>query len=115
MGSPFFSNDPELQRNFENLQSKLDTGGRSLGIRGAIDTLTFPGGSPNATVKTITHGLGKAPTTIQVTPIAAATPVVPFVVAASVGATTFQVGGRMSDGSSPVLGATQTFYWDAKG
>jgi hypothetical protein len=42
----------------------IDTGGVSLGIRGGVSTVTWPGGSTFSTAKSITHGLGRTPTRV---------------------------------------------------
>lgn len=103
--------DPDrLSALLRQLQGAL--GGRSL--RGGKAVLTFPGGSPNSGATTVTHNMGRVPS-VTFGPIAGATPVVPFVVAGSETTTSFQIGGRMSDGSSPGAGGTQGVYWMAFG
>jgi hypothetical protein len=114
---PFeYVDDPVVQRNFEALSRRsIDTGGRSLGIRGGTNTVTFPGGSANTDPLTVSHGLERTPTSVQLTAIAATTPVDLFVVSGTEDADSFDVRGRMSDGSSPAAAATQNFYWLALG
>lgn len=104
-----------VRRAVDAVSRLLDTGGKSLRLRGTGGTLTFPGGSQNATPTTVLHGMGKTPTSIQLTPIAASTPLDLFVVSGTVDADSFDVGGRTTDGSSPGAGTTQNFYWLAIG
>ena len=83
--------------------------------RGAGVTVTFPGGSQTSNAQTVTHGLGRAPTSITFGPIATTTPVDPFVVGGTITDTVFDVKCRTTDGSSPAAASTVTFYWMSKG
>lgn len=77
---------------------------------------TWPGGSPNAGIVTVTHGLGVVPVAVVATsqgglPAAAAGVVQVF----NYTATTFQFNITTADGSLPGAGTTQTIAWVAIG
>ena len=101
-----------VQRNFEKLRAFVpDTGGKSVGLRFGVATVTWPGGSQQSDSINVTHGLGKTPTVVFTqsdTVIAHARP-------ASIGATQFAVQMRTVDGSSPLATRTDFVYWIAIG
>lgn len=77
--------------------------------------VTFPGGSPSATVKTIAHGLGVIPTSIHLQRIGTLNIELQVLGGVTTTDQTFQVGGATADGSSPVAGTQNFFYWEAAG
>lgn len=108
---PFFSPDPELQRNLESLQSKFDTGGKSIRLRYGAGTATWAGGSQDTGDATVTHGMGKTPVVV----FTQSQTVTAMTRPTTVGPTTFTVKARTLDGSSPAGTTTADFYWLAIG
>src|SRR4051812_22826886 len=100
-------------RNFQALaRLVLDTGGRSIGIRFGAATITWPGGSPFATVA-VTHGLSRTPVVVFAGDAGGGTMAtnIPVWSASAPGATTFTAAAETSDASAPAVGLTRTFYW----
>jgi hypothetical protein len=96
----------------------LDTGGVSLGIRVGVSTVTWPGASTFSTAKSISHGLGRAPTIAAAFDASGGTlahiPV--FVIpTASMTSTVFSVTAETGDLSSPAAAVVRNFYWVAIG
>lgn len=89
---------------------------RSVGIRFGTATITWPGGTPFATVA-VTHGLGRTPTAVFAGDAGGGTmnTNIPVWSATSPGATTFTAAAETSDASAPAVGLTRTFYWLAVG
>lgn len=97
-----------VERVRQALQSLVvDTGGQSIGVRFGAASVTWPGGSPFSTAKTVTHGLGRTPVTVLTTPNNS--PSTCYV--DTVGATTFNITLHTDDGSSPAAATTRTVYW----
>jgi hypothetical protein len=99
-----------VERVRQVLQSLVpDTGGRSIGVRFGVSTLTWPGGVAGSSIGTVTHGLGRTPVCVLATvnaggvagPAWTGTP----------GATTFPLAARTADGSSPGAGTTTSVSW----
>ncbi len=102
-----------VRRNFERLRDSLDTGGRSLSMRSGADTTTFPGGSSFSNTKSVTHGLGKAPTSVLITPFGSVWVTFNLL---SIDDTQFTVQFQSNDTSfSPAAATGQSFSWEVKG
>lgn len=115
-----------VRRNFERLdtlfgiQKSTDARGFSiLGVtlRFGTQVVTWPGGAQQSNGPTVTHGVGKAPVVVLLTPIGGLSAGSAFAVpvSATLGATTFIVTAKTHDESSPVLGTTSTLSWVAIG
>jgi hypothetical protein len=78
------------------------------GFRFGLATVTWPGGSPNATTTTVTHELGRAPqaaflTGVDTTNMVLSQP--------TRNATDFTVNATTRDGTSPAAATVRNFYW----
>lgn len=78
------------------------------GLRFGSASVTWPGGSPNATDTTVTHGLSSTPRCVLMTPTSSTNAVLS---SSSVGSATFLASGTTRDGSSPVAATARSFYW----
>lgn len=99
-----------IDRNFRSIaQLAIDTGGKDIGVRYGVGTVTWPGGTQFTGVVTIPHGLGKTPVDVLVTP--KVTTVAGYTLwAATFTATTFQVAGWTMN-AAPGAGTTDLFSW----
>lgn len=97
---------PELVRQLQG-HAKADRFARGQA------TVTWPGGSPIATVLAVAHGLRAAPSGVQLTAISS-TGNVHATLDAAPGATSFSIRVRTVDGSSPAAGVTATVLWEAR-
>lgn len=102
----------DLRRAFaliRQLQGAL--GGKSLD--GGSNTVSFPGGSPNSTQKTISHTLGRIPSSVVLTPESTSTPIAMYWVAGTFTTTGFDVIGKTTAGGN--ASGTVNFMWEARG
>lgn len=98
-----------IDRNFQKLRNLvIDTAGKTLGIRFGVSSVTFTASATSATA-TVTHGLGKTPGYIGLTPVSSASWYVLRYLSGSRNSTSFQVSGRTIDGTTPSL--TASFFW----
>lgn len=112
-GLEFVRDNPTTQRNFEKLAAQfLDTGGQSIGIRFGTQVLSWAGGTARTGSPTISHGLGRVPQVVFVTPQGSPSSTwFPIAVGDTLGATTFVMRGVTSDNSSPAAATTTTVAW----
>jgi len=81
--------------------------------RSGASNVTYPGASTFSNTKSVTHGLGKAPSEVQVTPYGTRWATVNLM---SVDASQFTVQFQVNDTSvSPSSGTVQAFYWRVSG
>lgn len=104
------------RRNFEKLTATgLDTGGRRVGVRFGVQTLTWPGGSQISNAPTVSHGLGRTPIGVLYGRIgglsAGSALAIPFTDAGSMDDTSFDVAAKTHDESSPAAATTASIFW----
>lgn len=113
------------QRNFDKLAlAVLDmgsdpaTGGpRSVSVRFGTQTLTWAGGTQASNFPSISHGLGRTPVVVLVSPIGGLSAGTAWAVASAFGygASTFVLQAKTHDESSPAAATTALIGWVAIG
>lgn len=83
-------------------------GAAGIKIRFGSNSVTWPGGSPNTSDTTVTHGLGADPSLVLTSNISTTNMVL---MSHTETITTFKVAGTTRDGSSPANGTQRFFYW----
>jgi hypothetical protein len=96
-------------RNFQKLMSLVpDSGGQTVGFRFGETSVTYPGASQSATLKTVAHGLGRIPVVVFTQ---AFNTTVHLAEPHSKDATNIQITTATRDESSPAGGTTAAVFW----
>jgi len=110
----------KLEQNWQPDAATLLQGGSltvdllTAALKFGVGTITWPGGSPRSSNLTVTHGLGRTPTSVLIvanTGVGGSGTVFPVYAALSLTTTTFVSTAVTSNESNPAAAASAGFYW----